>query len=453
MPLGLTAFVIYLLLIVVLYGVVKRNIGESMFWAFLGICLFGGANFFALFWGGVTFAAKSSVVYAATAFVFAAYLVDKSGLMEKLILVLSSLLGRFRGSAAYVDTVASAFMGMVSGSGSGNAASTGAITIPWMVRSGWPREAAATIVAGNSGLGIALPPSSSMFILMGSAPLLPLVAGNEGSIYLAVLGVGLWTVLMRVIIVFWYARHLGVQPVPSEMRPPFSQAIRQGWSSLLVLLAVLIPVFVVMVGPLSAGLKASLGKSFDSVDEIIWMPTLLVLITALVGWRGIASAAREAGGFVSLVNASAHRYAIVGATLFFAAAASQPLGKLGFSRDVASLLELGNIPAIGMLAVVGLFIMLAAGPLTSTATITAIGPVAALALISAGFNPSLAIALTLLFASTEGASPPNAAPIFIASSLADVDPGRTFVPLMKYFVAPTFLVALLIGLGVLPILG
>ena len=56
---------------------------------------------------------------------------------------------------------------MVSGSGSGNASAVGSITIPWMKQSGWSTERATTIVAGNAGLGMIFPPSSSMLLLLG----------------------------------------------------------------------------------------------------------------------------------------------------------------------------------------------------------------------------------------------------------------------------------------------
>ncbi len=43
-----------------------------------------------------------------------------------------------------------------------NAATVGTITIPWMIKSGWSKEIAATINTGNSGSGQSFPASSAM---------------------------------------------------------------------------------------------------------------------------------------------------------------------------------------------------------------------------------------------------------------------------------------------------
>src|SRR4029078_3264447 len=50
----------------------------------------------------------------------------------------ASLMGRFRGGAAKIAVVGSAFFGMISGSAVANVASVGTITIPLLKRSGFP---------------------------------------------------------------------------------------------------------------------------------------------------------------------------------------------------------------------------------------------------------------------------------------------------------------------------
>lgn len=104
-----------------------------------------------------------------------------------------------------------------------------------------------------------------------------------------------------------------------------------------------------------------------------------------------------------------------------------------------------------IVTLVGLLILLVAGPLPSAATIAAIGGVAFSVLTAAGVAPIAAATAILVFSSTEGASPPGAAPIYIASGLAEVNPVRTFVPLIVFYVVPMFVVGVLVALGVLPI--
>ena len=82
----------------------------------------------------------------------------------------------------------------------------------------------------------------------------------------------------------------------------------------------------------------------------------------------------------------------------------------------------------------------------------ATGLVSFTALVGVGCNPAAAVAATLVWISTEGASPPSSPPIFVACSLADVkDVGKIFVPLVFHYVIPITIVGGLIALGVLPL--
>ncbi|WP_429965884.1 hypothetical protein [Enterococcus sp. AZ072] len=62
-----------------------------------------------------------------------------------------------------------------------------------------------------------------------------------------------------------------------------------------------------------------------------------------------------------------------------------------------------------------------------------------------------AVVAILVFASTEGASPPASGSIFITAGLTDCRPEATFYPLIKYFVIPITLVGWLIAMGYLPL--
>ena len=64
----------------------------------------------------------------------------------------------------------------------------------------------------------------------------------------------------------------------------------------------------------------------------------------------------------------------------------------------------------------------------------------------------VAICAVLLCTSTEGASPPVGAPIYLASGLAEVNPRKTFVPLIVWFVLPIIALAWLLAMGWLPII-
>ena len=79
----------------------------------------------------------------------------------------ASLMGHFRGGAAKIAVVGSAFFGMISGSAVANVASVGTITIPLMKRAGFPPHIAASVEAvGSTGGQIAPPVMGAAAFLM-----------------------------------------------------------------------------------------------------------------------------------------------------------------------------------------------------------------------------------------------------------------------------------------------
>ncbi len=449
MEIGLSiwALIAYVATIIVWNSVFKRNIGEAMGVAWITVLLFGGSKMPSLFVASVLFASRQETVYAALAFVFMAYVMTKTGLISRLVDILNSVLGRIAGGAGYVATIASALMGLISGSGSGNAASVGAIAIPWMKNSNWPKDLSATVVAGNAGLGASLPPSSSMFILLA----MPIVAAQVtvGQMYMALMTAGLWSLVYRLFLIRWFVYKYGIHPLPPEMIKPFSETFKQGWTSLLMFLGIIIPVGLT-VGPVADSIKAvkSFGpKALGSISIIVWIPVLISWIAIFEGWKYIP---KTAGGIYEFIRASSRRFAVVGATLFFAFTAGEVMTRLGLAKDMMAILKAMNLNPVMMVILVGTLIILVAGPLTTTATTAAIGSVSFAALISVGVHPATATAAILIWGSTEGSSPPNSAPIFIAAGIANADPVKTFVPLIVYYVVPILVIGVLIALKILP---
>lgn len=442
------ALLVFIAIIICWNVVLKRNIGEAMIVGFVITALFGGAQAPQLMWEGLVFAATYEVTYAALAFVFMAYLIDRAEILAGLLAILNSILGRIPGGAAHMDTIASAVMGTLSGSNSGNTASTGAFTAPWMVKSNWSKELAATVVAGNGGLGAALPPSSSMFIMLGFAPVAALV--SEGQLWIAMLTAGAYQVLYRIILIMYLVSKHKIKTVTAEFVQPLGQSFRLGWKSLLIFLGAIIPV-VVTLGPVGEMLKANPNIGEEAIGEIsliTWIPILIIGISLLVGW---AKLPKSSAAWSQFLEDAIPRFSVIGAILLFAFAQSQVLSQLGLAEDLNAMMGALAIPKWLMVLMVGVLVTLVAGPLSSTATLTAIGMVAFSALVSAGVHPVAAVVIILTFASTEGASPPASGSIFIASGLAGAQPEKTFVPLVKYYVIPIVFIGWLIGMGILPI--
>lgn len=446
MPTGLIALSAFIAVIIIWNVACKRNMGEAMLLGFLVTAAFAGPDAPEALVTGLRGALDEEVLYAAMAFVFMAYAIDRTGLIGKILTILNSLVGRIRGGPVLVDATGSAAMGALSGSNSGNTAATGSFTGPWMVRTGWSPERSATFMAGNGGLGAAMPPSSSMVIMIGFAGSMV----TTGQVYLALLCAGIYQLAWRVLLIAHLARRDGIQRAPSAELQPLSRALREGGAALTIVLGALVPI-AITVGPIASTLSNNnlLGASLNEISILTWIPVLVTALALLIGRRTLP---RGTQAWADWLVAAMPRFTSIGALLFFAVAASETLTNLGLAGDIEAILSDVHLNKYVMALLVGVLIAVIAGPLSSTATLTAVGHVSLLALVSVGVDPVLAVTAILVFASTEGASPPASGSIFVAAGITGAKPEKMFLPLIGYYMLPIMLIGCLIAWGVLPVL-
>lgn len=442
---GIAALFVFIAVTVVFNTFFKRDISESLVIALIATALLGGTQAPALLGNALFEAAQSEVTFAGMAFVFMGIIVQATGLIDRLIEILNSIFGRLRGGAAYVSTLGSAMIGLIAGSTAGNSATVGSVTIPWMKKSGWSSERAATLVAGNSGLGVALPPNSTMFIILA----LPAASGaSASSVYVALACGGAYAVLYRLAVVFWWTRSDNIRAAHREEIKTFPQAMREGWRSPSIFMGIIIPV-ILTIGPVAGYLSRQLGEeAIESISIIVWVPVLITLIALLEGSKHIR---RNNAQFRAQLKRDSSQFATVGISLFAALSAAKIMEELGVGAQLSGLLAAMDLPRWIMLIAVGILAVLVATPLSSTATAAAIGAPAVAALTAVGLDPSVAIVVVLLCTSTEGASPPVGAPIYLSAAIAEAEPPKMFVPLIVYFVLPMILLSWLVGMGWLPI--
>ena len=444
---GIVALIVLIGATVVVNVILKRDIAEALFVGLVGTCLVGGLQAPQLLWYGVTSALASEVTFAAMAFVFMGIIVQSTGLIDRLITILDSIFGRLRGGAGYVSTVGAAMIGLIAGNGAGNAATVGTVTIPWMKETGWSSNRSATIIAGNAGLGIALPPNSTMFILLA----MPAAAGaSPSSVYVALACAGGYAVLYRLFVIGMWTRKDGVPRTPHEKMVPFPTALRRGWTSPFIFLGIIIPV-ILTVGPLAKWFTEStpIGEEgLGSISIIVWVPILITIIALIEGRHRIRQNNEH---FRVQLAKDAGQFATVGISLFAALAAANVMQKLGLSEQLEGWLDTLSLPKMVLLGLIIVIVVIVATPLSSTATAASVGAPALAALVSAGIDPTVAIIVLLLCTSTEGASPPIGAPIYLAAAMAKADPPKMFPALIAFYVLPVMLLAWVIGMGILPL--
>ena len=172
-------------------------------------------------------------------FVLFGVMATRIGLGQLFIDLASALAGRYAGGPAKVSVLSSALLGSISGSSIANTVTTGALTIPAMIRIGYPRHFAAAVEAASSTGGQITPP----------------VMGAVAFLMIEYLGVPLTTILTAALVpafmhffgvlvqVHLEARRLGLRGLSAEELPNAWKVLREGWLSvvpLILLVAVLL---------------------------------------------------------------------------------------------------------------------------------------------------------------------------------------------------------------------
>ena len=443
---GIWALGAYLAVILLWTTLIKRSVGEAMILGFLAVLPFTGAAAAQVGWSSLYSAATDEIVYATMAFVFMGYLLDKTGVLDRLIDLLNSMIGGVKGGPAWVSTVASAGLGGVVHNQAAIAATVGSVTIPWMEKSRLDKPSAATLVAGNAGMGITFPFSASMFVLVGSATVGPLL--NVNSLVLPLLIGGLWCFLHRLIVTWLLIRKSGMSPLDPAHRLTARVAFGRGWATLLLFIVVAVPLIITSGAVATALSDWTGGDVTKTVSVIVWIPVVLLITGALLGRRKLPGSGRA---WWTLLQDSAPRFGIVGITVVFAFAGANALAATGLPQQMTALLNQLNLPLWLLAILIGLIVIAVAAPLSATATMAAVGTVGVATLVAAGVPATTAAVAVLIFSSCEAAVPPGGAPLYVACGIADVNPVKTFSRLLTHYALPLLGIGVLIIVGILPI--
>ncbi len=109
----------------------------------------------------------SFLLLAIPFFLLAGSLMNHGGVTQRLVDFASTLVGHIYGGLGHVTVVANVIMAGMSGTAAADAAATGAVLIPQMIKKGYSRGFAAAISASAATIGPIIPPSVS-FIIFGS---------------------------------------------------------------------------------------------------------------------------------------------------------------------------------------------------------------------------------------------------------------------------------------------
>ena len=250
-------------------GVDWRQFVNNMYFPFEGIF-------------GITLWVVSTVVFH---FVLFGVVAQRMGLGQFFVDNAMIVAGNYTGGPAKVSVVSSAFFGTISGSSIANTVSTGSLTIPNMKRMGYPGHFAGGVEAAASAGGQITPP------IMGAASFL--MAEYLEVPYTTIVIAAIVPAMMHYIgvlsIVHFTAKRLGLKTYPKEELPKFLKVWKEGWFTIIPLVALLIVLFSGYSPNMAAfmGISLCVVVGFTSFQK----PTTLAIPFALIAFitvEGIA---------------------------------------------------------------------------------------------------------------------------------------------------------------------
>ncbi len=174
-------------------------------------------------------------------FVLFGVLATRVGLGQLFLDVASAVAGKYAGGPAKVSVFGSAMFGMLSGSSVANAVTVGSLTIPAMIKVGYPRHFAGGVEAAASTGGQITPP------IMGAAAFL--MIEFLGLPYSTIVLAAIVPAFMHFFGVFWQvhfeAKRTGLRGLNADELPSVKESFRKRWPTLIPL--------VLLVGTLMSG--------------------------------------------------------------------------------------------------------------------------------------------------------------------------------------------------------
>ena len=393
-------------------------------------------------------------------------LATRVGLGRFFIDLASAITGRFSGGPAKVSIFGSALFGMISGSAIASTVTVGSLTIPAMIRIGYPRTFAGAVEAAAATGGQATPP------IMGAAAFL--MAEYLSIPYSTIVIAAIVPAFMHFFGVFcqihFEAKKLGLRGLPQSELPSFFGVLRSDWPTAMPLAVLLMVVFSDFTPYLAAfwGITGCIVLGLTNRNKIIAIAfvaavALSIKLQILTEWAGfgpiigasIAVSAwyvlRDADGkarFIDLIDAFVvgAKYAIgVGAV---AACAGIIIGivtltGVGFKLSIivtgvagdlsamigaimpASLFDAKNMTLFFTLVMTAIVCILLGTGLPTTASYLIMVTVAAPALALLGVAPLVAHFFVFYYGILADLTPPVAIAAYAGASMAGADPFKT----------------------------
>lgn len=236
-------------------------------------------------------------------FVLAGMMFERAGVAQRLVAFAAALVGRRTGALAIVAVLVCMVLGGISGSGAADAAAVAAVMLPGMLKQGYPRPYAASLIAAAGSTAVLIPPSIPFIVY---AVLVPGV--SVPALFVGGLVPGILAGLSLLIPAIWLARVHGFGlPEDADERPPIWQSFKEAIWGLLA------PI--VILGGLRSGAFTPTEAAVVAVFYGLFVGTVIYRVLSFRQVYEVLRDSAEISAVVLMIIALASIFAHAGSTV------------------------------------------------------------------------------------------------------------------------------------------
>ena len=451
MPSAFIYLGIMLVVIIIWFSLIKRPVYEAILLSFFVLLTVTGTwkNIGSYIESGLT----TNLIYSMVAFVAMSIILTKTKVIDACVAIILSLLGRVTGGAGYVSVIASSFMGALSGSGPGNVMATGSLTIPAMIKSGFPRELAANIESNASYMGNMIPPSSNIVAALGAfTALYPQTGITTGQFWIVLWGISLWFILQRLIMVWGFCKYYKVKPIEKSDLPSLKEVLKTGWQGLLLPVIIILP-FVLDYAFKDTFFTARLGADgakYLSSSVLLFIAGISSIYTCLICKdKSIVSPAGIAKMFSNSIKTISPSIAVC----IIGYMVGGIFKDMNVAEEMETFIVSMQFNKLGMVVFICMLTCFLGMVVPGSSLVVIFGPTFISTLATVGVSSLLAAAMLPCICGVMcGITPPLGLGMYAGMSLAESDFDKTFKNNL-WWVAAQFLIEVVCLMGWLPIMG
>ncbi|WP_026380342.1 TRAP transporter large permease [Afifella pfennigii] len=368
---------------------------------------------------------RNTTMAAIPLFLFMGFVLERSGLMDRMFRALRLLLGRLRGSLYLVVLLVATMFAAATGIVGASVTVLGVMAAPIMQSTGYNTRLSAGAIGAGGTLGILIPPSI-LLIVMG-----PVVGVPVSDLFTAAIVPGL--LLAAVYIVYTLVR----SQLNPELGPPLTSAELSETSfgeKIVELLLGIVPVMVV-IGFTLGVIVAGIATPTDAAASGALASLILAVAYRRMTWHSFKQCV-----FNTLVMTSMIMF-LLGSANFFGAVFSR-LGSADLLTEY--LLSLPLSPMVMLLIILAIVFVLGS-PLEWIPIVLVIVPIFLPTMVEMGYDPlwfSILVAVTL---QTSWLTPPMAlSAYFLKGVVPDWRMGDIYLGMTQFVVLQLVVVLLLV---------